>query len=171
MINADNMILLGATARNTGKTALAVALIEEYSKTSPVVAVKVITVHSHDDVCPRGGKGCGICSGLQESYEIREETGDGNKDTMLFRKAGARNVYLVRTYPEGLEAAMTAVLARTGREDLIICESNSVRRVVKPKEFIMIREPDRPVKPSAGAVLADADLIIEDYREYMNGNR
>lgn len=168
MIKADNMILLGATARNAGKTALAVALIEQYSKECPVVAVKVITVHNHDDICPRGGKGCGICSGLKEHFDIREETGDGSKDTMLFRQAGARAVYLVRAYPEGLAAAMTAVLAYTEPGDLVICESNSVRKVVKPKEFIMIREADQPVKPSAQAVLSDADIVINDYREYMN---
>ena len=170
MIKADNMILLGATARNTGKTALAIALIEEYSKEGPVVAIKVITVHSHDDVCPRGGAGCGICSGLKGSYEIREETGEGNKDTMLFGKAGARKVFLVRAYPEGLEEAMAEVFAGTNRDDLIICESNSVRRVVVPGEFVMIREPGRPVKSSAKAVIDDADRIIEDYREYKIGN-
>lgn len=167
MITADHMILLGATARNTGKTALAVALIETYSKKYPVVAVKVITVHNHGDICPRGGKGCGICSGLTKAFDIREETGSGNKDTMLFRRAGARAVYLVRSYPEGLEEAMKTVLADIGSGEVIVCESNSVRQVVKPGEFIMIRDAGQTPKPSAAAVLDQADVIVEDYREYQ----
>ena len=167
MICADNMILVGATARNIGKTALAVKLIEHYSKKQDVVAIKVVTVHNHGDRCPRGGKGCGICSSLKTCFDIREEKGEGTKDTMLFRTAGARAVYLVRTHPEGLEKAMEAVLAYTKQDDFIICESNSVRLVVKPGEFIMIRDEEQEIKPSAAEVIKKADRIFSDYRDYF----
>lgn len=168
MIQADNMILLGAAARNTGKTVLAVKLIEKYSRQGDVVAIKVITIHHHGDVCPRGGKGCGICSGLKTCFDIRKESGDGIKDTMLFKKAGARVVYLVRAYRENLEEAMKAVLALTKETDQIICESNSVRTVVKPGEFIMLSDGAREMKASARNVMGWADRILTDYMEYFD---
>lgn len=160
LINADNLILLGATARNTGKTELAVRLIRRFSQNGPVAAVKVITVRNHGDICPRGGAGCGICKGLKSCFDITEEKGNGDKDTMLFRKAGAGIVYLVRAYPEGLKAAMEAVLAKIGPDVLVICESNSVRKVVKPKQFLMIADEGQGIKPSAGEVIGLADQIL-----------
>jgi len=169
MIQADNMILLGAAARNTGKTVLAVRLIEQYSRQQSVVAIKVITIHNHGDVCPRGGKGCGICSGLKTCFDITKERADGVKDTMLFKKAGARAVYLVRAYPESLGDAMKAVLALTEETDQIICESNSVRTVVNPGEFVMLRGDTKEMKASARAVIGRADRILNHYLEYFDG--
>lgn len=168
MIQADNMILLGAAARNTGKTTLAVRLIEQYSRKQNVVAIKVITIHNHEDVCPRGGKGCGICSGLKTCFDIREERADGIKDTMLFKKAGASTVYLVRAYLESLEAAMKEVLSLTDKADQIICESNSVRTVVRPGEFVMLRDDTKKIKESAQAVIGMADRILVHYTDYFN---
>lgn len=168
MIRVDNMILLGASARNRGKTTLAVKLIEKYSGTQDVVAIKVVTVHNHGDICPRGGKGCGICSSLKTCFDIREEQGSGEKDTMLFKKAGAKSVYLVRAYPTGLLQAMEAVLAYTNKADVIICESNSARTVVEPGEFIMLSDDKQEMKESAAAVIGQADRILSDYREYFS---
>lgn len=167
MIYAENMILLGATARNTGKTTLAVELIRHFSRQRDVAAIKVVTVHNHGDICPRGGKGCGICKSLNTSFDIREETGTGGKDTMLFKKAGARVVYLVRAYPEGLAEAMETVLSYIKADEIVICESNSVRTVLKPGEFIMMTDGDGEVKESAAGVLGYADRVLSDYRDYF----
>lgn len=167
MLQKNNMILLGATARNIGKTALAVKLIKHYSKEREVVAIKVVTIHNHDDVCPRGGKGCGICSSLKSCFDIREETGKGKKDTMLFKEAGARDVYLVRAFPEGLEKAMETVLTYTKKQDVIICESNSVRTVLEPGEFIMLTDGSMEMKESASAVIGKADKILSSVQDYF----
>lgn len=161
LLYAENMILIGASGRNTGKTAMAVRLIQEYSREQPVVGIKVITVHNHGDICPRGGKGCGICIGLKTCFDIREETEEGGKDTMLFKKAGARAVYLVRAYPEGLKEAMEQVIKMTTKADKIICESNSVRNVLKPGYFYMVRDSSQEIKESAGIVMKYADEILE----------
>lgn len=168
MIQADNMILLGAASRNKGKTTLAVRLIEQYSRQQNVVAIKVITIHNHGDICPRGGKGCGICSGLKTCFDIVEERAAGSKDTMLFKKAGAGTVYLVRAYRESLEAAMKEVLALTEATDKIICESNSVRTVVRPGEFVMLRDQTEDMKSSARTVIGKADRVLYHYKEYFD---
>ncbi|MDO5407108.1 MAG: hypothetical protein Q4F28_07255 [Eubacteriales bacterium] len=163
-IPASNMLLFGAAGRNLGKTELAERMIEAYAKAGPVAAVKVVTVHNHGDICPRGGKGCGICKGLKSCFDIHEEHGTGNKDTMRFAKAGARPVYLVRAYPEGLAEAMKAVLdqiVRTEPEAMVICESNSVANVVKPRAFLMIGDEGGAWKPSAVKAVSFADEILE----------
>lgn len=55
--------------------------------------------------------------------------------------------------PKGLEEAMRAFLEMVPNEDVIICESNSVRTVLEPEKFLMLHRPDGPIKPSAAAVL------------------
>lgn len=164
-IPAEPMILVGGTARNTGKSALVTRLISEYSKQGDVIAAKVITVRNHGDTCPRGGRGCGICAGLQDIYDIREEDGNGNKDTMLFRKAGAQRVYLVRAYHEGLFAAAAELLRRVKPGEKLVCESNSLRTVVKPGLFYMILDNLQDIKPSAKEVLAKADYLLEPFAD------
>ena len=72
-LKIPNMILIGATARNSGKTALAAAIINKYKSKRPVVAVKVTTVAEKGGKCIRGGEGCGACSGLKGDFEITEE--------------------------------------------------------------------------------------------------
>lgn len=157
---ASNMLLFGAAGRNLGKTELAVRMIRSYAAERAVTGIKVVTVHDHGDICPRGGKGCGICKSLKTCFDIREEKGTGNKDTMRFRDAGAATVYLVRSFPEGLKAAMTEVLSRIPEEHVIICESNSAALAVKPAAFFMISDENGEWKPSARQVEELADEIV-----------
>lgn len=156
-----NMLLFGAAGRNLGKTELAVRMIESYAQVRPVSAIKVVTVHDHGDICPRGGKGCGICKGLKSCFDIHEEHGDGEKDTMRFGKAGAENVFLVRAFPEGLAEAMEAVCRLIPKGHVVVCESNSVAEVVKPGAFFMITDEKNDWKPSALAVRAYVDELVE----------
>ena len=58
------MILVGSTARNLGKTALATRPIEALRPREKVVGVKVTTIRDRGAKCPRGGDGCGACSSL-----------------------------------------------------------------------------------------------------------
>lgn len=155
------MLLFGGSGRNTGKTELAVRMIHAWAAVQPVVAIKVITVHNRGDVCPRGGKGCGICKGLLGNYDIRQETEDGEKDTMRFRAAGAKTVYLVRAYPDSLREAMQEVLSLISEDSMVICESNSVASVVKPCAFFLVSDTHVSWKKSALAVKELADHIVE----------
>lgn len=157
----NRMILLGAAGRNTGKTELAVRLIRRYAKTGEVVGVKVVTVKQHGDTCPRGGHGCGICVDLQGSYDIKEELEEGEKDTQRFLTAGAKMSFLVRTTPDALFDALTDLIGRIPENAIIICESNSVRTVLKPGYFLMLQSGDRTRKPSAELVWNQADRIVE----------
>ncbi|MGC4019672.1 MAG: hypothetical protein QM793_10925 [Muricomes sp.] len=98
LLPAGHMILIGATGRNSGKTTLALQIIDAFKDKMPIIAFKLISIRNHGDICPRGGEGCGICKGLKGCYDIREEKGTGEKDTMLLKKGGAEKVYLIRGF-------------------------------------------------------------------------
>jgi hypothetical protein len=58
-----------------------------------------------------------------------------------------------------LFSAFTVLCGKAGSE-LLIAESNSLRTVVKPAFFVMLTEGGIRPKPSAQAVMKDADLIV-----------
>lgn len=160
-LKAVHMVLIGATGRNSGKTTLAIQIIEALKEHIPIVAFKLITIKEHGDICPRGGQGCGICKGLKDCFDIIEEKGSGTKDTMLLKKAGADKVFLIRAFKENLREALKEALKLVPENALILCESNSARLVVKPAVFIMIKSSTAPdVKLTAKAVMQYADVIL-----------
>ena len=84
LLNIEQMVLIGSTGRNSGKTTLAVELIKKYKDKFPVIALKITTIHNKDRKCHRGGDGCGACTNMKGNFELLEESGkDKNKDTSL----------------------------------------------------------------------------------------
>jgi molybdopterin-guanine dinucleotide biosynthesis protein A len=156
------MILVGSTARNLGKTALAARLIEALRPREKVVGVKVTTIRHRGAECPRGSEGCGTCSSLTGSYEIREETDpDGKKDTSQLLKAGAARVFWLRVMKDALSEGLDALMMRIDRDAVIVAESNSLRQVVTPNLFLMLKGSGRdPVKPTARKVMSLVDIIV-----------
>ncbi len=160
MINLPNWLLIGAAGRNAGKTELACALIASHK---PVAAVKITVVRPENTGgCPRGGEGCGVCSSVNETpYWIREETNpDGPKDTARLLTAGASPVLWLCCRLAALPEALQALLPRLPNLP-VIAESNSLRHLVTPSLFVMVRlKDDRAFKPSARAVLPHVDRLI-----------
>lgn len=161
LLQAGHMILIGATGRNSGKTTLALQIIDSFKDKMPIVAFKLIAIRDHSDICPRGGQGCGICKGLKGCYDIKEENETGTKDTMLLKKAGSQKVFLIRSFKENIKEALEEALKLVPENALILCESNSARLVTKPALFVMIQSTTAGVvKPSAKAVIEYADVIL-----------
>ena len=97
MIRLENMLMIGASGSNVGKTELACALLRRFGGGRRIVGVKVTAVASKDRSCPRGGQGCGVCSSMEGEYWITEETARGSgKDTGRLLAAGADKVYWLR---------------------------------------------------------------------------
>jgi molybdopterin-guanine dinucleotide biosynthesis protein A len=156
------MILVGSTARNLGKTALATRLIEALRPGEKLVGVKVTTIRDGGAKCPRGGDGCGICSSLTGNYEIWEEMDpDGEKDTSQLLKAGAARVFWLKVMRDALAEGLDALMTHIDREAVIVAESNSLRKVVTPNLFLMLKESDRDqVKPTAREVMSFVDITV-----------
>lgn len=162
--NIPNMILIGSTARNSGKTTLAISIINKYKLNRPVIGLKVTTIHEKSGKCIRGGEGCGVCTSLKGNFEITEElNADNNKDTSLLLAAGAENVYWLKTLKNNIYEGFEAFINQIPENTLIVCESNSLRKVVNPGVFIMVKNTqDSQIKKSASDVIDQADIIIEN---------
>jgi len=162
MIKIPGMLMVGSAGANVGKTKLACALIRKFSKSRPIIGIKVTTIKAKDGQCPRGGQGCRVCSSLEGDYCITEEI-DSNcdKDTARLLAAGAGRVFWLRVMKTHLKEGLTALLDTIGSDAVSICESNSLRRVVEPGLFLMVKGRGLKVwKTSARETGRYADRIV-----------
>ena len=162
MIKLDGMLMIGSAGANIGKTELACALIKKFNKNKDIIGIKVTTIKERDGQCPRGGQGCGVCSSLDGNFCITEETGvNSDKDTARLLAAGASRVLWMRVMKTHLKEGLAALLDKIGADAVSLCESNSLRQVVKPGLFLMVRGKDSMMwKISADAVKKYADKVV-----------
>ena len=155
------MLMIGAAGRNAGKTEFACGVVRAFAGRIDLVGLKVTTIRERHGTCPRGGEGCGACA-LDGRYDIAEETdGASSKDTSRLLAAGARRVFWLRVLRPHLAEGMQALLDRVGRDTVIVGESNSLRTVVKPGLFLLLRDSaSTATKESAAAVEAYADRTV-----------
>lgn len=163
-ININQMILIGSTGRNSGKTTLAAELIKKWKNKFPVIALKITTIHDRNGKCHRGGEGCGACTNIKENFKLVEETNKNcNKDTSLLLAAGAEKVYWLRCMKDHINKGIESFIEHIPHNALIICESNTLRKVVVPGIFIMLKNTDNgAMKKSAAEVIGKADIIVEN---------
>jgi hypothetical protein len=169
LINIPQIILIGSSGRNSGKTTLAVKFIEKWKDKFPVIALKITTIEKKDGKCPRGGKGCGVCTNIEENFQLIEEKNmSSNKDTSLLLSYGAEKVYWLKVLKTHISDGIESFLSIISEDSLIICESNSLRKIVKPGVFIMLKNTkDSSIKKSAEEVMDKADLIVEG--DFLDG--
>lgn len=166
MIRLENMLMIGASGSNAGKTELACALLRRFAAGRRIVGVKVTAVASKERSCPRGGQGCGVCSSMEGEHRITEETARGSgKDTEKLLAAGADKVYWLRVMRSHVQQGLAALLDVVGRDTVMVCESNSLRQVVEPGLFLIVEKVDHagipaPWKQSAEQVRQHADRVV-----------
>jgi molybdopterin-guanine dinucleotide biosynthesis protein A len=164
MFHVHNMIMIGATGRNTGKTEMACRLIKKFISRYTVIALKVTTVKETDGKCHGGDERCGKYSSLEANYSLTEEVSNNpQKDTGKMLAAGAHKVYWLEVKKEYLTEGIEAFLklVNNGPDKIIICESNSLRTVVEPGLFLInqnVRESS--IKQSCQDVLSHHDYMI-----------
>lgn len=163
MVKMPNFIVIGSTGRNTGKTEFACRLITKYSKEHFVVGVKVVSIDKNEGNCPRGGKGCGVCNSLKGDFEITEEKlHNPSKDTSRMLIAGAQKVYMLKVDKNLLQSGLDGLLDIVPDNAMVVIESNSMRKVLEPGLFIVIKNlKDRTIKESCAEVIDYANKIIE----------
>ena len=162
MIRLANMLMIGSSGSNVGKTELTCALLRRLGGDHRIIGVKATAIFAKDGSCPRGGQGCGVCSSMDAEWRITEETNrHSEKDTGRLLAAGADRVYWLRVMRTHLDQGLTALLETVGRDTALICESNSLRQVVEPGLFLMVDGSNhRSWKPSAQRVRQHADRIV-----------
>jgi len=162
MIANPSMFMIGSAGRNAGKTELACAILRRFAGRRELVGVKVTAVDRMNGACPRGGEGCGVCTSLQGPFCITDETcGPSGKDTTRMLEAGATRVLWLRCLKSNLERGARALIEASGPDTVCVCESNSLRRVLKPGVFVIVKDKDScGFKASAEDVLQYADRVV-----------
>jgi len=168
ILSKSNFLIIGSTGRNTGKTEFACRIISKHAGQKEIIGIKVIPVDKNQNSCHRSLDGCGLCNSLVGDFNIIEEKTTGSaKDTSRMLKAGAKKVFLLLVDRNSMEKGINAVLKTISDKAFIIAESNSIRRVIEPGLFLVIKEIlTNTVKPSCAEVIGFADKIIE-----FNDNR
>lgn len=161
MLKLDSMLMIGSAGINVGKTVLACEVIKKFCKSTNITGIKVTTIKAKDGTCPRGGRGCGVCSSLDGDFCITEEfKRNSSKDTSKLLAAGASKVFWLRVMRSHLEHGLAALVNITGPDAVTICESNSLRRVVEPGLFLMVTTPNlKKWKASAQDVRRYVDKV------------
>ncbi len=142
------MLMVGASTSNIGKTELVCTLIKQFCSTNKIIGLKVTTYYDND-IQYHGTEQILI----KKNYDIVEETDyKSQKDTSRMLQAGAYKAFLIRVWNDFSEEAINQFLSQNigNKNSLIICESNSMRKVVEPGVFLMIKNKNsQHTKPSA----------------------
>ncbi len=161
MIRFPKMLIIGSTARNHGKTELACALIKKFCSENKIIGLKITSYYQDESQYHSPGKTL-----LNENFTITEETDNSSKkDTSRMLQAGAYRTFRIKTLNNYLKDAINQFLQLINDPEfpgVIICESNSIRKVVEPGLFIMIKEKNSDnFKNSAIDVKKYVDKFIE----------
>ncbi|MBC8343966.1 MAG: hypothetical protein ISR55_07045 [Bacteroidetes bacterium] len=161
MLEYPNLLLVGGSKRNVGKTTLILHFIEKYKNKYPITGLKVTSIYPDDDLFH------GKHDTLSPDFEILEEKDrSGRKDTSKMLLAGARHVFFIRTKDAFIEQAFDSFQKQMPGNGLILCESISLRKYVQPGLFILIHDEEaRQLKKSFNELKPLADVILR-----TNGN-
>jgi hypothetical protein len=145
------LIQIGSAEKHSGKTTFSTMLIKNILKKHPEIILYGIKATILEGKEKSGG------------YSIFEEkNADKDKDTSKLLKAGAAGVFWLRTDEKNVLNGLTEIKTMLKPAGFIVCESNSLRKYIKPDIFIMIKRK-YPVefKKSALEVIQFADIILE----------
>lgn len=164
-----NLLIIGSTRRDLGKTTFICRLIPHLSSDYEVTVIKATC---RDAPVPSRMTGCdseGELLSQHGSYTICHMTDrklSGKKDTDRYYRAGAHQVYWIRSSRRELPSAFKTLFSyldnRTDQSlspPVYLAESASARTAVLPGLFIMLTADG--IKPSAQTVLPYADLVLQ----------
>ena len=155
-LNINNRLLVvGGTGRDVGKTEFICRLIQKISTDHPVYALKVSSIVPDED------RYHGNHSVNEPGLHLFEETSRiTDKDTSRMLRAGAVQVFYLRTDSTNIQTSFDDFLTHIPDNAVVICESNSLGQFVRPAISIMVKPLSGEIKPRAVAQLECADLVV-----------
>ena len=141
MIYIPNLLLVGGSQRNVGKTTLIIELIKRYKSDYPLIGLKVTSIYPDD------GHFHGKHKPLVSEAELFEETDlSGQKDTSRMLLAGASKVFYIQAEDEHILQTFEKFSKQIPSGSFILCESISLRKHIQPGLFILIKSVDNKVQ-------------------------
>lgn len=153
LMKLPRLLLIAGTGRNSGKTMLACRIIDKYSNTRTIVAIK-ISPHRHN-IEPGGQilfQNGHIC--------ILEETDLGTgKDSSRMLAAGAKRSFFISATEDNLAIALQQTIKLVSEDAFMICESGGLRKWVEPGLFLMVSRNGPSAMNSSKRDLIDSEPI------------
>jgi hypothetical protein len=159
MQKAPNLFLIGGNTRHIGKTTLACAIIRAFSSIQQITALKVTSIYKND------GKHHGEHESLQgKGFSITLEPQSANqKDTSKMLMAGATESYYIQAMDHAIEEAWHEFLKIIPSNQVMVCESRSLRRILQPGLFIYLKSSKvKEEKPYSLWLEGLADKVLVD---------
>ena len=154
MKELKNLLVVGGTGRNVGKTEFVCRLIEKMASQYDIYALKLSAVY------PAELEFHGNHSEEQESL-FEEKNRDTNKDTSRMLRAGAKKVFYIHANDETIEENINSFLRLIPENALILSESNSLASIIKPGLQVLVHRKGFPVKERARAQVQQAHLLVK----------
>ena len=154
MVLSSQILLVGGTGRNIGKTTFMELLIRKFSNTYPLVALKT------SFLLPGSERFHGHPALITENRFLltEEKESSGQKDSRRYLQAGARRSFFLSAGKNAVDNGWQAFLKSIQDGSLVVVESNALFESVSPALFIMI--DDGKPKPGTQRLLKQADLIV-----------
>lgn len=155
--SCPNLLLIAGSGRHTGKTTLAEHIIRRYTRDHEVIGLKVSSIYPGEET--RHGK---KTLPAVDTFHIMEETDrSGRKDTSRMLLAGASRAFYVQATDDHLVEAMKVFFESLPATSLLVCESGSLRFVLKPGLFLLLNShPQGRQKARFDSLEPLADLVI-----------
>lgn len=166
MLYIPNMIMIGGNSRNSGKTTMACDIISKLASAHEVVGLKVTSVRPGEEELHGNHNNEEDVPGFTIFEELDTES---YKDTSKMLRAGSTHVYYIRVAETFIEKAIFHFLSRYIVNQIIVCESRSLRRIINPGLFLMMMKlPAEGKAKESINYLSLADRVFyfsEDQRE------
>jgi hypothetical protein len=168
-LRVNGLLMIGGASRNVGKTTLVSNLISHFSKTHKIVGLKIKTISDNDQFFHGSNSQLPFENfSLIEEFELENE-----KDSSLMLKNGAKRAFRLKVHHTKLLEAFKFFMSQLNDETLIICESNSLRKVIIPDLYFIIKFQNQDnMKTSAIELEKYADKIIltDGFKHNFNPN-
>ena len=149
-----NLLIVGGTGRNVGKTEFVCRLIGRVAQHTPVYGLKVSAVFPDEEIYH------GSHTDERTGHLVEEHRHQGNKDTNRMLQAGASRVFYLQSDGNNIATGFQQFCREVPDGAPLVCESNSLGDVVRPALRIVVRGISGEVKPRAVNQLAMADLVV-----------
>lgn len=154
------LVMVGGHTRNIGKTSVVEGIIRATAELNWTAAK--ITQFGHS-VCSGSCETCSCAENVDQFSITEESSRNTGSDTARFLAAGARRSLWVRTKQGELYTALPAFKKSIKDDELVIAESNSLRRYINPAVYLQVLDPSNPdFKRSALQFfdLSDAYILV-----------
>lgn len=156
MIEMPNMLMVAGNVRNIGKTTFACAVIERFSALWRIYGIKVTSMRAGEE----SFHGNHTNQDGNTFIKFEEMNSLSNKDTAKMLRAGADKAFYIQVEDANLKDTARYLAENFSGECLLVCESSSLRREIKPGAFVFLNSGISGMQKKNTDLLQIADIVI-----------